>query len=263
MSVSQSNLEFRFGGIGRLYGAEGFRRLQNAHVCVVGIGGVGSWTVEALVRSGVGHLSLVDLDDVCESNINRQIHAHDGVIGTPKIETMAARCRTINPQCNIRVIHTFFTGKTADDVLSTPYDYVVDAIDSKKHKVELITQCRERNIPVFCSGGAGGRIDPSLIQVNDLAKSFNDRLLHGVRKELRQNHDFPRNKRKRFGIPCVFSPEEMISPEVCEADGEKTSHRLDCASGFGAATHITGIFGFMAASHIVKEIAHGATLALD
>lgn len=248
-------MEFRFGGIGRLYGAEGFQRIQDAHVCVIGIGGVGSWTAEALVRSGIGSLTLVDLDDVCESNINRQVHATDGVIGTAKIETMAARCRTINPECSIRVIHTFYTAKTSESVLDTEYDFVVDAIDSVKHKVELIYQCRQRKIPIIVSGGAGGRVDPTQIRIADLTQSYNDKLLQRVRKMLRQDYKFPRETRRRFKIPCVFSPEEAVLPEVCETDNEASSHRLDCSSGYGAATHITGCFGFFVAAHVVKEIA--------
>ncbi|MCH6257418.1 tRNA threonylcarbamoyladenosine dehydratase [Puniceicoccaceae bacterium K14] len=255
MNESRANIEFRFGGIGRLYGPEGFQRIQEAHVCVIGIGGVGSWVAEALVRSAVGKLTLVDLDDVCESNINRQIHATDGVIGAPKIETMAERCRTINPKCEVRALHTFYTAKTSEEILDTGYDYVVDAIDSVKHKVELIYQCRKRRLPIIVSGGAGGRIDPSQIRVADLTQSYNDKLLQRVRKMLRQNYGFPRETRRRFKVPCVFSPEEVIDPIACETGDEGGSHRLDCSSGYGAATQITGTFGFFAAAHIVKEIA--------
>ena len=255
MADNTSNFEFRFGGIGRLYGADGLERLRNAHVCIVGIGGVGSWAVESLVRSAIGKLTLVDLDDVCESNINRQIHAVDGVIGQPKTEAMAARCRLINPECTVRVLHSFYTSKTAETILNTHYDYVFDAIDSVNHKVDLIARCRRLKIPIISSGGAGGRMDISQIKIADLTRSHNDRLLARVRKKLRQEYNFPRNEKRRFQVPCIYSPEDAVYPEACELDEEKTSHRLDCSSGYGAATHITGTFGFMAAAHIVKKIA--------
>lgn len=254
MSDATINYDFRFGGIERLYGAGSLERIRHAHVLIVGIGGVGSWVAEALARSGLGRLTLVDLDDVCESNINRQIHALDGQIGKPKIEAMAERCRLINPDCSVRVLHAFFTSKTAEDVFDLPYDYAMDAIDSVNHKCSFIDQCIRRKIPALVSGGAGGRIDPTQIQIADLSKSINDQLLKRVRKKLRQEFGFPRERRKPFNIECVFSPEEALFPDSCETDEEQTSHRLDCASGFGAAAHITGTFGFVAASRIVQRI---------
>lgn len=254
MSDARINYDFRFGGIERLYGPGSLKRIREAHVLIVGIGGVGSWTAEALARSGIGSLTLVDLDDVCESNINRQIHALDGQIGRPKIEAMAERCRLINPDCSVRVIHAFFTSKTADQVFDIPYDYAMDAIDSVNHKCCLIDQCKRRKIPALVSGGAGGRKDPTQIQIADLSKSINDQLLKRVRKKLRQEYGFPRDRKRRFDIECVFSPEEALFPESCDTDAEMTSRRLDCASGFGAATHITGTFGFIAASKIIDRI---------
>ncbi len=254
MSDPTANYDFRFGGIERLYGAGSLDRIRAAHVLVVGIGGVGSWVAEALARSGIGKLTLVDLDDVCESNINRQIHALDGQIGKSKIEAMAERCRLINPECDIRAIHTFFTSKTAASVFDTEYDYVMDAIDSVNHKCALIDLCKRQDIPVLVSGGAGGRVDPTQIQVSDLSQSFNDKLLQQVRKQLRQGFDFPRDSKQRFNIECVFSPETARFPESCDTDEEKTSRRLDCSSGYGAATHITGTFGFIAAARIVERI---------
>ena len=254
MSDATINYNFRFGGIERLYGPGSLDRIRNAHVLVVGIGGVGSWVAEALSRSGIGRLTLVDLDDVCESNINRQIHALDGQIGKPKIEAMAERCRLINPDSSIRVIHTFLTSKTVDDVFDTHYDYAMDAIDSVNHKCTFIDQCVKRKIPALVSGGAGGRIDPTQIKIADLSKSINDQLLKRVRKKLRQEFEFPRQKKKPFNVECVFSTEEALFPETCETDETATSIRLDCSSGFGAATHITGTFGFFAASKIVQRI---------
>jgi len=254
MNEPTINHDFRFGGIERLYGPGSMERLQKATVCVIGIGGVGSWVVEALVRSGIGRLKLVDLDDVCESNINRQIHALDGSIGKTKVDAMATRCRSINPDCEIDSVSAFYTAKTADAILASDIDYVVDAIDSVRHKTALVVNCREKKIPLIVSGGAGGRIDPTRIQVDDLARSYNDPLLARLRKELRMRHRFPRDPKKKFKIDCVFSPEEAMFPEVCDTE-ETTSHRLDCSSGYGAATHVTGTFGFLAAAHVVKNLA--------
>lgn len=258
MADTQANFDFRFGGIGRLYGAAALERFRAAHVCIVGIGGVGSWIVEALARSGIGQLTLVDLDDICESNINRQIHALDGLIGASKIETMAARCRAINPECQVTTVHTFLTAKNVDEILAAGFDYVIDAIDSTNHKVALIAACKRLETPILTIGGAGGRIDPTQIQICDLARSINDQLLKRVRKQLRQQHGFPRQKKRKFHIDCVFSPEEPRPPESCELEGEDSgpqSVRLDCSSGYGAATHLTGTFGFFAASHVLKALA--------
>ena len=255
MSDASLNYDFRFGGIERLYGPGSLDRLRQARVLVVGIGGVGSWVAEALARSGIGALDLADLDDVCESNINRQIHALDGAIGKSKIDAMAERCQLINPECRIRSHHQFYTAKTAESFFDEPIDFVMDAIDSVKHKCHLIDQCKQRLIPIIVSGGAGGRIDPTRIQAVDLSKSYNDKLLQRVRKLLRSDYGFPKQENRRFKVECVFSPENAYYPESCEMDEEASSRRLDCSSGYGAATHITGAFAFVAAARIVQRIA--------
>ncbi|MDQ8203173.1 tRNA cyclic N6-threonylcarbamoyladenosine(37) synthase TcdA [Pelagicoccus sp. SDUM812003] len=263
MAETKANYEFRFGGIGRLYGVKALETFRRARVCVVGIGGVGSWIVEALARSGVGHLTLVDLDDICESNINRQIHALDGAIGASKVETMAERCRAINPDIQVGVVHSFLTERNAEEILSAGFDYVIDAIDSSKHKVAMIVACRQAKVPVLTIGGAGGRVDPTQIQIADLSRSFHDPLLQRVRKLLRQQHGFPRERRRKFHIDCVFSPEEPRFPEACDMeDGGGSSLRLDCSSGYGAATHITGGFGFFAVSAVLKALAAKAPSAV-
>ena len=256
MSETTINYDYRFGGVERLYGPGSLERIREASVLVVGIGGVGSWVAEALARSGIGSITLVDLDDICESNINRQIHALDGQIGKPKIEAMAERCRLINPEATISVLHTFFTGKTAEEIFRKPYDYVMDAIDSVNHKCALIDFSRRRGIPILTSGGAGGRIDPTKIQVSDITKSYNDKLLQRVRKKLRQAYGYPRERRRRFKVECVFSPEEALYPESCDTkEADTSSRRLDCAFGYGAAAQVTGAFGFIAAARIVQKIA--------
>ena len=253
-----SDYEQRFGGIGRLYSAEGLKRLRRAHVCVVGVGGVGSWAVEALARSGIGALTLVDLDEVCVSNINRQLHSLDGEIGKAKAEVMAQRAQAINPECRVQAVVDFFTAATAQDILATPFDYVLDAIDNVPNKCLLIARCREKNIPVITVGGAGGRRDPSGIRVADLGESTHDRLLQSIRKTLRKEYGFPQEPRARFGVDCVFSAEPQVYPQpdgtVCLQRDPGSDLRLTCGSGYGTASFVTGAFGFVAAAHVVKKL---------
>ena len=210
-----TSAEDRFGGVIRLFGAEGFRRLREAHVCVVGLGGVGSWTVEALARSGVGALTLVDLDDVCVTNVNRQLHAVDGEIGRPKAEAMARRVTAIHPGCVVRGVEQFFTTATAPEIMDVHYTYVVDAIDSLSHKCELIHGCKIRGLKVVVAGGAGDRVDPTAIRQVDLSASRRDHLLQQVRKCLRAEYGFPREGTP-FGIPCVYS-DEILAPRKVRA----------------------------------------------
>ena len=252
------NYDARFGGIQRLYGVAGQERLRHAHVCVVGIGGVGSWVVEALARTGVGALTLVDLDDVCISNVNRQLHAVTGEFGKPKIEVMAARVHLIQPDCKVHALHSLFTKTNADEILKPHFSGVVDAIDSPSLKALLIAKCRERKIPIVTTGGAGGRRDPTAVRVDDLARANYDRLLSYVRSILRQKHGFSRFPEKKFKVDCVFSPELRVYPakdgSVCESPEQGTDLRLDCRSGFGTASFVTGAFGFAAAAQMVKRI---------
>ena len=259
-SHRMSDFEFRFGGIARLFGTEALARLRAAHVCVVGIGGVGSWTVEALARSGVGRLTLVDLDEVCVSNVNRQLHALNADVGRAKVEVRAERARGINPECAVRAAAEFFTAANADALLSARYDFVVDAIDSLTNKCLLIARCHEAGVPIVTCGGAGGRRDPTQTRIADLAFTSHDRLLQKVREKLRQEFGFPRGE-KKFGVPAVFSPETPVFPardgSVCaqrEAGANGESLKLNCDSGFGTATFVTGTFGFAAAAHVVQAL---------
>jgi len=255
MSAASANPNFRFGGVARLYGPAGLQRLAEARVLAVGLGGVGSWAVEALARSAVGRIDLVDLDDVCESNVNRQIHALDGAIGKPKADAMAERCRLINPEGEFRPARAFATAKNVDELLDEAPDFVLDAIDSVAHKSALVDACRRRAVPLIVCGAAGGRIDPSLVRTADLSRSGQDGLLRRLRKELRARYGYPRDPREPFGVECVFSTERARRPQVCEADGEPTSLKLDCAGGYGAAAHLTGAFAFLAVSRIVGRLA--------
>ncbi len=241
-----------------MFGAPGLERLRRAHVCVVGLGGVGSWAVEALARSGVGELTLVDLDDVCISNVNRQLHAVSGDLGKPKVEVMARRVTAINPDCVVHPVQSFFLASNAQQLLAVGFDAVLDAIDGVSMKCLLIALCRERQVPVVTVGGAGGRRDPTALEVTDLAFSSHDRLLQEVRRGLRKNYNFPRGD-CAFGVECVYSKEEPVFPTadglICHHRSTATDWRLDCNSGFGTAAFVTGAFGLAAASRIVGQIA--------
>jgi tRNA A37 threonylcarbamoyladenosine dehydratase len=250
-----SDFDSRFGGIGRLYGKAGLRRLRSAHVAVIGVGGVGSWAVEALARSGIGQLTLVDADEVCVSNVNRQLPALDGEIGFAKIDVLTKRMRAINPECVIIGRQEFFTADSADSILSTRPDFVFDAIDTLAHKAVLIAECRRRDLRVITSGGAGGRRDGSSVRIADLAHASHDSLLQKLRKKLRAEFGFPTDPKTLFQIPCVFSPELPTPPEVCETS--EPGLRMDCNSGYGAVTFVTGTFGFVGAGYIVNSIAAG------
>lgn len=248
----------RFGGLARLFGSSGMAALRRAHVCVVGLGGVGSWAVESLARSGIGQLTLVDMDDVCISNVNRQIHALQGELGRPKVEVLTRRVLAINPECVLHPLHCFFLKSNARQILETPFDAVLDAIDSPSLKCLLIASCRDLGIPIVAVGGSGGRQDPTAIQVTDLAFSSGDRLLQEVRKKLRRDYGFPRGD-SAFGVECVVSVEPPVFPTnagcVSTSRAEAADLRLDCSSGFGTASFVTGAFGLVGASRIVQRVA--------
>lgn len=252
----------RFGGVGRLFGRAALERLQAAHVVVIGVGGVGSWAVEALVRSGIGAITLIDLDDVCITNVNRQLPAVDGQIGRPKIAVLAERVRLINPECRVEAVPDFFTPASAERLIEPAYDYVIDAIDSMSHKALLIAECRRRGRPIVTVGGAGGRRDPTRIRAGDLGEASGDELLRLVRKKLRREHGFApgaQRGRMHFGVRCVWSDESPVYPwanGTCAAEPEPgTNLTLDCESGFGTAMFVTAAFGLAAAAEAVRAIA--------
>jgi tRNA A37 threonylcarbamoyladenosine dehydratase len=250
------DLEQRFGGIARLYGSAGLAVLRELHVCVVGVGGVGSWAVEALARSGVGRITCIDHDSVCETNTNRQIHALSEHLGRSKIAVMAERVAQINPECVCDPIDDYLTLQTLDDYLGRGYDYVIDAIDSIKFKSAMIAHCQRTGVPIVTTGGAGGQDDPTLVTVADLSRTFNDPLASKVRSTLRRDYGFPRDPGKRFGIDCVFSTQQPVYPQ---ADGSVSQRKpgihgvsLDCRFGYGAASFVTATFGFVAVSRVIN-----------
>jgi len=255
------DFERRFGGIARLYGAAALARFRCAHVCVVGVGGVGSWAVEALARSAVGQLTLIDLDNVAESNINRQIQALSGTVGQAKIAALAERIAQINPFCRVNQIEDFITPDNLDQMIGGHgYDYVIDAIDSVKAKTALVAYCRAKAIALITIGGAGGQTDPTKIDVRDLSKTEQEPLLAKVRKRLRTDYGFPRGIKNKFHVDAVFSMEPLKFPDnegACAVDGDEKGGGvtgLNCA-GFGSAMVVTATFGMVAAAHLLRKLA--------
>ena len=256
----------RFGGIARLYGESAAKAFAAARVAVVGIGGVGSWAAEALARSGVGGITLVDMDEVCITNTNRQIHAVHDTVGSLKTAVMADRIRAIHPACRVTGMARFFHQGSCGEILDAPFDAVIDAIDDTRNKSLLLAECSRRNFVTVTCGGAGGRKDPTRVRVADLAYSGKDGLLHQVRKQLRQNHGFapvPMGERPApMGIVAVFSDEPQV---FLQCDGEVSGERpegevgrLNCAGGLGAVTHVTAVFGLVAAGEVLRSLAEKA-----
>jgi tRNA threonylcarbamoyladenosine dehydratase len=250
------DFERRFGGIARLYGAAGLARFQAAHVCVIGVGGVGSWIVESLARSAIGRITMIDLDNVAESNVNRQVHALSDTLGKPKVSAMAERILQINPFCQVTEVEDFITPDNLDQMIgAAAYDYVIDAIDSVPAKAALIAYCRERGIRLITIGGAGGQTDPTRIEIRDLARTEQEPLLAKVRKRLRGQYGFPRGEKSKFGIDAVFSTEPLRFPEndgTCEVGSGISG--LNCA-GFGSAMVVTASFGLAAAARVLRNLA--------
>ena len=246
------SFEQRFGGIGRLYTPEGLAKLRQSHICVIGIGGVGSWAVEALARSGIGKITMIDMDDICVTNINRQIHALTSTVATLKTEAMKTRIAEINPECQVEIIDDFISPDNLADYLNRGYDYVIDAIDSVKTKAALIAYCKRNKICLITTGGAGGQTDPSQIQIADLSKTIQDPLASKVRSLLRKEYHFSQNPKRKFGVDCVFSTQPLIFPKMGE--GCEISATMNCANGFGAVTIVTATFAFFAVGRVIDKL---------
>lgn len=249
------DLERRFGGVARLYGNEGASRFRQAHACIVGIGGVGSWAAEAMARNGVGEITLIDLDMVAESNTNRQIHALGEVYGKAKVDAMAERIRSINPDCIVHCIEDFVTPDNVEQMLGKGYSIVIDAIDQVKTKAAMIAFCRRHKLPIVVAGAAGGQLDPTQIRIEDLSKTVQDPLLARLRSILRREYGFSKDGKKKFGIPAVFSTEPLRYPDKdASCDIERGPAGLNCA-GFGSSVCVTSVFGMVAAAHALNLLA--------
>lgn len=261
-------LHRRFDRMGRLVGDEGMARLMRAHVLVVGLGGVGSFAAESLARSGVGRLTLVDFDEVCITNFNRQLHALGGMVGEKKATVMAERLRGVNPQARIEAKVEFYSKHTSAALLeSEKVDFVIDAIDSVTSKCHLIARCRELKIPLVSCMGTGGRMDPTQLKVTDLGLTTVDPLARSVRDILRSQYGFP--EKGEYGVPAVLSTEATTTPKELHYDGGK-GFRCVCPQGdnpyfncdnrnliWGNASFVTGAAGLAAASVVVRELCAG------
>ncbi|BCT90158.1 MULTISPECIES: ThiF family adenylyltransferase [Acinetobacter] len=237
----------RFAGVAKIYGDDSFHHYENSHVMVIGIGGVGSWAVEALARTGIGELTLVDMDVVAASNINRQLPAMTATLGCEKIEIMAERCRSINPRIKINLIDDYLTPENVKEILSGNPDIILDCIDDVKAKFALMLHCRFNKIPLIVSGGAGGKLDPLKIRVADLSRTEQDPMLAKLRAQLRAKGICKKPKEK-FGITCVYSIDNPFSSaDVCASAG------LRCG-GYGSAVVVTSSFAMVAVSEVLKKL---------
>ena len=253
------DLRERFAGIDRLYGRGSVERLDGRRVAVVGLGGVGAWAAEALARSGVGHLTLIDADDLCLSNTNRQLPALMGQYGRNKAEVMAERVRAIHPQIDVDPVAHFLTQTNMESMLDRGFDLVLDACDSFRTKVTSIAWCRRRKVPMVTVGSAGGRTDPTQVRVRDLSRTEHDAMLSLIRKKLRGEFNFPRSADRYFGVSAVYSLQNVRYPQndgsVCgvrpQLDAD-AALKLDCGAGLGAATHVTGAFAFAAVGRALE-----------
>jgi len=244
----------RFHGNAALYGDSAMQQLAAARFCVIGMGGVGSWAAEALARSGAGSITLIDMDHIAVSNINRQVHALESTLGAAKVGTMAARIGDINPACRVETIDDWISADKLQNQLGAGFDYVLDCIDNFRTKAALVAWCRRNKQPLITVGGAGGRRDPTHIRVKDLSRSENDPLLSRTRRLLRQDYNFPQNLRRRFHIPCVYS-DEQVAGHGGGASGARggTSGALSCAGGMGSSMMVTASMGLIAAAQSVDR----------
>lgn len=239
--------ERAFGGVIRLYGRDGFARIRAAHGIVVGVGGVGSWAAEALARSGLGRITLIDMDVVAESNLNRQAHATVTTLGANKVDAMRARIHSFAPSVQVQLIDDFLTPENVAMLIPADASFVIDAADKMRAKVAMALHCVAHKIPLIACGGAGGKSDASRLKIDDLTFTEQDALLAKLRVDLRQNHGFPRGK-KKFHIAAVFSPEPPADAPIGGGAG------LACA-GYGSAMHMTASMGMLAAGHALSLVA--------
>ena len=243
-------------------------RLARARVIVFGLGGVGSYAVEGLVRSGIGRLTVVDFDEVCVTNLNRQLHATVRTVGKSKAELMAQRCREVNPECTVEGVPEFYRAETSEQLLQPGWDFVVDAIDNVKAKLHLLNRCVQLGVPVVSSMGAAGRLDPTAIRVDDLSETIMDPFAKDVRKLLRRKYGV--DTERRTGITAVYSIEPPRTPVPLTYDAATEGFHCVCPSREndfhtcdhrtqvnGSVAFVTSVFGMNAAGVVVRRVAHG------
>jgi len=256
----QEKTDRRFAGVERLYGKQVLENFKQSHIVIIGIGGVGSWVVEAMARNAIGKLTLIDMDVIAESNINRQLPALSSTLGRNKIDVMAERAKDINADCELVLVDDFLTKDNLEELIDPDADYVIDCIDNSRVKAALLAWCKRKKIKIITLGGAGGQTNPSLIKITDLSKTEHDPLLSKTRKLLRQEYSFTTNIKRRFSIPCVYSTEHL---KYLTPTGEITTYKtetdettgLSCAGGIGSSVMVTASFGFMAAAYVLDKLA--------
>lgn len=259
-------LHRRFDRMGRLVGDAAMQKLMKSHVMIIGLGGVGSWAAESVMRSGVGRVTLVDFDEICVTNFNRQLHALQGLVGQDKATVMAERMRKINPQARVDAISCFYNSDHNEKVFAERPDYVIDAIDNVTAKCHLIDYCHRENIPIVVSTGSGGRMDPTQVRTADLGKTEKDPLARAIRRVLRERYAFPPQEGAAFGIQAVYSIEPATAPEDLKYDHGK-GFTCVCPQGdnpyfqcdnrnliMGNASFVTGTFGLVCASLAVRGL---------
>ncbi|MBA4110388.1 MAG: tRNA threonylcarbamoyladenosine dehydratase [Leptothrix sp. (in: Bacteria)] len=249
-SANDADLERRFGGLRRLHGAAAYERLRAARIAVIGVGGVGSWAAEALARSGVAELTLIDLDHVAESNINRQVHALESTVGQAKVLALQDRIAQIHPACVVHSVEEFIDESNVSALLSAqPLDGVIDCCDQVKAKAAIAAWGRAHQVPVVAVGAAGGKSQPQLVEVGDLSEVTHDPLLASVRQRLRQRHEGAR--KGRMDLMCVFSREAVLPPQDVECDIGDGS--LNC-HGYGSSVVVTATFGMVSAAQLINTL---------
>jgi len=252
--MQDADLERRFGGLRRLYGEAGYARLRAGRVAVVGVGGVGSWAAEALARSGVAALTLIDLDQVSESNINRQVQALEPTLGQAKVLALKERIAHIHPGCTVHAVEAFVEADAWPGLLPAPVDVLIDACDQLSAKLLLAAWSAQAGVPLVTVGAAGGKRQPEAVRVDDLAAVTHDPLLSALRQRLRQRHGAPRQG--SMGLRCVFSREPVSRPEgACEVDGSLNCH------GYGSTVTVTATFGLVAAAQAIELLVQGSAQA--
>ncbi|WP_019916449.1 ThiF family adenylyltransferase [Methyloversatilis discipulorum] len=251
--MADQNTPRAFSGIDRLYGNGAYAKLRKSSITIVGVGGVGSWTTEAIARHGIQNINIIDLDNVAESNINRQLQALQSTLGMAKVDAIAQRIALINPESSVACVEDFLTPDNAGDLLSSKPDAVIDCTDRTAAKVAMAEYCHQAGIPLFMAGAAGGRTDPTRIRHADLGATQGDALLARVRALLRRNARMNVSRKEHFGIEAVYSAEAMRKPVAEACDAGAAPQGLNCA-GYGSSVCVTAGFGFALAARAIEHL---------